>query len=143
MSIAKCPDCGRLVSLRFPVHTCTEAPMTKTPKAKKPTRGDYVRVHMGDAKPPFEGRVQIGTKGCLLVIRQETRLSDEGQRKPVHERSITDLEQTTRQLLAPAALVTVVDRATLGEDAQMTGFLPEAYARRTAARMAAGKPIGD
>lgn len=36
MSIAKCPECGKLISLRFPVHDCT--PRKKPPKVKRQPR---------------------------------------------------------------------------------------------------------
>lgn len=35
MSLARCPECGKLIVLRFPVHDCTPP---KPPPKKKPRR---------------------------------------------------------------------------------------------------------
>lgn len=43
-SIGKCPDCGKLISLRFPIHDCIpkaqEVP--KAPKNRKPSKAPYI-----------------------------------------------------------------------------------------------------
>lgn len=35
MSLARCPECGKLISLRFPVHDCTPPKKKAEPKKVK------------------------------------------------------------------------------------------------------------
>ena len=106
-------------------------------------RGDYVTVALEGGRVGH-GRVQIAKVAFRVLVSRDTmQLSDEGRAKPPHERSFTDLMTTTRFWLVPRSAVTVVDRASLDRDAQMTTMIPADYGRRVGQRMADGKELKD
>jgi hypothetical protein len=104
----------------------------------RPKRGDYVRATLKNGDE-FIGRVQLSkVRGRVFVAREQMGLSDEGRKKPVNERSLTDLTSKWTYLLTSPQAMTVIGDDT---DTEPTMLLEQDYAKRVAEAIDDGKPI--
>ena len=111
-------------------------------RPKWPKTGDYLVITHDDGRV-VHARCLIGkTHSRVFAVRRTTKLSDEGRAKPVGERSITDLVETSCYMLVPLKSVAVVTRDEVDDDAKMTTIAGDrGYYRRAADALAAGKPL--